>query len=310
VALQKARSLGKGVFTEMGPDSEDGLCEFLKDKCEAWISSLANYKNLADTGIYPGQREIGDGLSTLNSLLVADESAEFISTFLESTVELHDLSDAFHDIDNFYRHQKPTWESLRNGCARFDLNRLELERHEQARTALHRMTQILTATSPYSLLHEAEGLVSTVDKINNALVTERRDNALARITDLQSRVVQAVERANGDDSLRRVCLLPLEVLRHSVESQESVAHIAEAVQESELALDVALEKTDAFMDSAGRGDESNTITRTAKQSKTINPASLMESRYLETPADIDDFLAALRRELEDALGKGERVRIR
>ncbi|MCY2973861.1 MAG: hypothetical protein NTW52_04245 [Planctomycetota bacterium] len=48
--LQQCRNLGKDVFSEMGPDSEDGLFEFLRGKSRDWQSSLSNYKSLADTG--------------------------------------------------------------------------------------------------------------------------------------------------------------------------------------------------------------------------------------------------------------------
>lgn len=185
--LQQCRNLGKEVFSEMGPDSEDGLFEFLKSKCKDWQSALSNYKSLADTGNYPGQAEITDGLSLIKALLAADESAKFIDRFMENKEPLLDLSDEFHDIDHFYRQQRPTWEKLRKAADRFGLNRMELERDQNAATALARMKDILTAPSPYKIVHEAEGLISTVEAINTGIVTKRRDEALARITNYTRR---------------------------------------------------------------------------------------------------------------------------
>ncbi len=43
-AIQKARALGKDVFSEMGPDGEDALFSFLTGKLKLWQSSLTNYK--------------------------------------------------------------------------------------------------------------------------------------------------------------------------------------------------------------------------------------------------------------------------
>ncbi|MGH9428076.1 MAG: BREX system P-loop protein BrxC, partial [Terriglobia bacterium] len=57
-ALQNARSLGKDVFHEMGPDGEDALFTFLQNKLKDWQSSLSSYKPLADTGTYPGKDDI------------------------------------------------------------------------------------------------------------------------------------------------------------------------------------------------------------------------------------------------------------
>ena len=85
------------------------------------------------------------------------------------------LSDNFHDLEHFYDHQKPTWDKLRKACDRFQLNRLELERDAKAAPALRRMQEILQAPSPYGIIKEAEGLIGTVEAVNTALVTERRE---------------------------------------------------------------------------------------------------------------------------------------
>ncbi len=47
-----------------------------------------------------------------------------------------------------------------------------------------------------------------------------------------------------------------------------------------------------------------------KPRKEIKPAMLVKSPYLETKDDIDDFLDALRQELEEAYARGERIQIR
>lgn len=309
--LQKCRNLGKDVFSEMGPDSEDGLFEFLKGKCDEWRSSLSNFKALADTGTYPGQTEISDGLSLIKAVMAADEPAKFIERFLENKGPLLDLSEAFHDIDNFYRLQRPTWEKLRKAFDRFGLNRMELERDQNACTALGRMKEILGAASPYKIVHEAENLISTVETINTGIITKRRDEALARINELHSQVIKEVESAHSDEGLRRACLGPLESLRNTVQRQESVAHIGQAVQEAERALDAALAEIEAFLkkkqEKKKDGGEPVVVVKPRKE---IKPAAFVKSPYLETQDDIDGFLDALRRELQDAFDRGERIQIR
>ena len=56
-----------------------------------------------------------------------------------------------------------------------------------------------------------------------------------------------MESAHGDEGLRKTCLRPLEALRETVQRQESVAHIAQAVQEAERALDTALSEIESFL---------------------------------------------------------------
>src|SRR5207249_1109521 len=64
-AIQTARSLGKDLFAEMGPDGEDGLMTFLQGKLRAWQLALQGYKQLAGTGSYPGEDEVTPGLTLI-----------------------------------------------------------------------------------------------------------------------------------------------------------------------------------------------------------------------------------------------------
>ncbi|MEI7686701.1 MAG: BREX system P-loop protein BrxC, partial [Planctomycetota bacterium] len=151
-AIQNARSLGKDLFAEMGPDGEDGLTTFLQTKLKGWQTALHGYKQLADTGNYPGGDEITQGLALTNPLIADKDSKKFIERFNSLKKDLLDLADQFHDLEHFYEHQKPTWEKLRKAHAAFQLNRLELEKDAQAGPALKRMQEILSAKSPYGLV--------------------------------------------------------------------------------------------------------------------------------------------------------------
>src|SRR5205823_5675585 len=56
-AIQDARSLGRELFHEMGPDGEDAVFSFLQNKLKSWQTSLSGYKPLADTGSYQARRK-------------------------------------------------------------------------------------------------------------------------------------------------------------------------------------------------------------------------------------------------------------
>ena len=58
------------------------------------------------------------------------------------------------------------WDKLRMASDRFRLNQMELERDDSAGPALRRMSEILSAANPYGLLKEAEGLIGTVNEVN------------------------------------------------------------------------------------------------------------------------------------------------
>jgi hypothetical protein len=315
--IQKARKLGKDVFSEIVPDGEEACVTFLKMKLRSWETSLAGYKPLAETGNYPGQQEIVDGLSVIRALLACDDNFKFLERFRERENDLLDLCDVFHDLEHFYEHQKPTWDKLRKACERFQLNQLGLEQDAKASSAMRRMREILQSPSPYGLIKEAEGLVGTVEEVNNALVSQRREEALAKVAKVGANLAKELDSVQADVKLRTGCLSSIETLRKQIEQQDSVAHIAQAEQEADRAFEAAMAKIE---ETAKKPEPVPTVKGenpppvppkpVIKPRCVIKPADLATSGYLETPDDVKTFLNQLRQRLEEAIAAGNRIQIK
>lgn len=311
-AIQDARMLGKELFHEMGPDGEDALFAFLQNKLKNWQSSLMSYRPLAETGDYPGRDQIADGVLAVRKLLASDNSYKFIQQLNEQKNELLDFADHFTNLEQFYEHQKPTWERLRKAYDRFQRNRLELERDAQAGVSLKRMQQILNASSPYSLIKDTEGLIAIVNAVNSARVAAARQQALAKIDGHLATVTRDIEAAKGDAGLRAACIRPLEELKGAVQLEESLAHITQIETEALKEFDLATSRIEESVRKATeqpkeKGEQPKPIL---KKKRVVEPAKLVASPYLETQADVEAFLKALRSELEQALTKDERIEIR
>lgn len=313
-ALQKARQLGQDVFSEMGPDNEDALCAFLKEKLRSWEIALNGFKPLADTGDYPGKEEISEALAVISPLLNSGETFKFIERFNLRKDELLDLSDEFHNLEQFYENQKPTWEKLRSAYRKFQLNRLELERSDQAAPGLRRMSEILAAPAPYGMIHEAEDLIRTVSDVNTALITDRRGQVVAKIEGHLSEISKEIDAAGGNADLQYACNGPLEKLLHQVQQEESLAHLIQAEQEAVGAFDAAMGRIEEFANqkvtpSPGVGDPS-TPKPPVKPRCIVKPVELASSTYMETAEEVETFLERLRQKLEKAIAEGQRIQIR
>ena len=308
--VKQARELGRDVFSEMGPDGEDALFEFLKGRLEGWRGKLIRYRDMADTGSYPGAGEIADGLSLVNALLVPGDSNTFLAQFIEHKNELLDLTEGFHDLEQFYEHQRPMWDKLRSASSKFELNQIELERNEPAGSALRRVNEILSAASPYRLIREAEGLISTVREVNEELLSVRRAQVLATINQQATDVGAEISTAGGDESLKTMCLTPLENLAKQVSAQDSLAHIGQAESESVRLKDEALTMVEQYLARKAKEGKTEQDKPVVKLRRIVSPVNLVKSPYLESQADVDAFLDDLRKELIDALTKNERIEIR
>ena len=247
MALQNARQLGQDLFSKMGPDNEDALFDFLQGQLKAWETALSTFKPLADTGNYPGKAEIEEALAVVKPLLACDESYKFIERFNQHKEDLLDLSDEFHNLEQFYDNQRPTWEKLRSAYQRFQLNRLELEQDKEAASSLRQMRVILKAPAPYAMLYEVEGIVRIVGEVNETLIQKCREKVTIRISAMLGEAGNELDAVSADGNLRTQCLKPLEQLLEQAQKQESIAHLNQSEQEAVKALDGAIEKIEVFL---------------------------------------------------------------
>jgi hypothetical protein len=317
-AIQNARSLGKELFAEMGPDGEDGLFSFLQTKLRSWHSSLTGYKQLADTKNYPGSEEIDAGVSVIAPLLADKDARKFIERFNTLKQDLLDVSDNFHDLEHFYEIQKSTWEKLRRAYDAFKLNQLDLERDPKAAPAMRRMHEILTAKSPYSLIKEVETLISTAQEINALLLQTKRTTAIQKIDSQIESLRKDIDAAKGPATLVTACLAPLERLRDRVNTEQSLAHISQLEAEATAEYDKAIDKFEAFCTPPApqpdkvkeETDAAKPIAPVVRKQRVVKPADLMTKSHLETAEDVTEFLNALKEQLNSAISNNARIQIR
>ena len=305
-AMQNARTLGKDLFHEMGPEGEDALFGFLKEKLGLWKLALDSFKPLADTGNYPGKAQVDDGLATVRKLLSFDDSYKFIEHFNSRKDALKDLSDDFHDLQNFYDHQKPTWEKLRKGFDKFQLNRMELAQDARAQMALRRMQEILNAPNPYPLIREADNLLTTVGGINATLINAQRERTGQKIDAHLATLTADLQASLVDTNFRTECLQPLQNLRSRIATEESLAHISQGETEALKSYDAAVQRLEQFV----APPEITHPQPAVKPRRIVEPAKLVKASYLETKEEVESFMDTLRQELETALANNERIQIR
>ena len=303
--LQDARNLGRTLFSQMGPDSEDGLHDFLRSHFQAMRTSLVTYKALADTRNYPGADEITNALSIVGAVLAQTESGVFLERFLENKTALEDLHDEFHDINHFYTHQRTAWDKLKKAADRFQLNKDELDTTPEACGAFARIKEIILAVCPYKLVHEAEGLIEKVELVNSRVIAKAREDAGNKIRLVYEQLSTELQKINADGGLQKACVAPLDTIREAINRHTSVAHILQACGHAGPAMEAALLKIEEYL-RAKKPDEQKLVSKPRKE---IRPADFVKTACIETEEDIKAFLDALRVELQASLHRGERIRI-
>lgn len=305
--LKKARTIGKDIFHVIGPDSEDQLNKFLRDNIVQWQENLNSYKHFAQTGKYPGATEITTGLKLILKLQGIHDSYEFFDAFNKAKDDLLDLSDDMQELNGFYTTQKPAWDKLQAAMdGIFKANRQELEKDSEAKKALARMGEILTASRPYGMIKEVEGLITTVSAVNTACVAKERSQLLVKLEEKISVVSESLETYKASADQRNQALKPLQDIKKQVQEESSIPNMHYQLNQADEAVDTAIEALDKSVEPPKPG----VIPQPAKQVKYVSAANCSPKSFIETEQDANDYLDTLRKEIMTAVQNNMRVRIK
>jgi hypothetical protein len=303
--IEKARKLCQELFGKVGPEALDDLERTIRGELERWHKELGKYQQLAQTGNYPGGKEIEVGLDTILKVQGVRNTFEFISRFNEKREDLLDTCDDIHELLDFYTNQKPTWERLLKSLGEFKKNQAALYKDADAEPALKQLNSIAEAPAPYGMLKDVDLLVSTVSTVNEQLVAEKRKKALLDLDARIATVTKELDAMAADDDFRNHVLYPFQQVKQQVAGETSIPDISYQIEESEQAVEDALDQIERKKTPVDSGKPD----KPAKKTKAFKATSVASKAYLESPEDVDSYVEALRKTLLDELKEDVRIRL-
>jgi hypothetical protein len=307
--IKSAQALGKDLWGQIFPDEEDALFRSLQGQLLTWDESLGGYETLANMG-YPGSEEIQDARQALRPLVGEKNSLQFLKRFVENKNALLDLEEDYQDLSHFYTHQRPSWEQLRFTVQDLGQNRLQLESHPEAGAALSQMEAILKAKRPYGSLNQVSALKASASAYNTQLVTDARQGAMTTLQTYLDQIEAEVSRLALDGTVRSQAIAALERLMKEVEQSSSIAHIRQAQTQGESAFDQGMGIIERAVMPPDKKETDISPKPQLKPRRLVEVKSLCPEGFIESQEQIEQFLMALRQELETAIATGERVQIK
>ena len=327
--------------------AEKELFEFYTQHLNQWLNNLKSYKSKTDVGRFPGKSTIEQSMLSLERLLSNDDSFDFFKTVVDNKGDYLDLEEDYGDIHEFFSNQLHTWQQLQQALRHFEKNKPALDKDAKAKAALAEMQSIETAQAPYNLLHKVAGLVSTVEAVNEAILTEKRTHALARVDDSIKQLESEIEKSGiATPELSNKLLRPLQLVKADLETETSISQIYmyqtqtakerfdDGLYQLEQAVQQAIEKQRQEQEQLRKKQEAEKATGdypaptkptpmpVKEPVAVVKPKPIVEvtsasvfnkvscNVYLESQSDIDRFVEALKAELQAEVHAGKRVRIR
>lgn len=326
--IQAVRILARDLFTVAAPDGEDELHTWLRSRFDEQSRHLDQWSALATTGNYPGADDIADLQGVLKKLLANRDSYTFLEHMKANSDDLTDAGDRYQRLETFYTQQRPQWEALRSAYRNeFEPNAFFLGRDADATAALSTVRAILNDPRPYGRIKESAPLIATLRTCNDAVIAERRADALAKV-DPQIETIKADLAGIGVEAeFSNQCLKPIQDIRKRIETETRTGQMSNLVTEAAEAAEVAHAAIEKAVEAAKKAVEASTPEPEPTVAKPASPqpkvkapenfkprrqisAKLPASKpYLETKEDVDDYLAALRKQLEEAIANNARIEI-
>ncbi len=321
--IKRARELYKDLFSKIGREDEDGLVADYREHLILWQSRLKEHVQLANTRHHPGKAVIDQTLQSIAKQLAIRDPFEFIEGALSQKDEWLDAAEDIHDVISFYTTQLNTWRHMLEALLRFEPNRPALSKESVAANALQQLEAIRDNANPYQQVNQIEPLIQAVEAVNARLVETKREHALLLLQKKIAEVIQTLDQVEAKPELRNRALFQLQQIKLDIAAQTSIPQIHYLQEQSGNALDSAMDMIADALKAAKPPlavkavDDKTTVIHidatpaaiTPKPAKVIRAADYSSKSYLETEAEVDDYLAKLRAELIAALKAGQRARI-
>lgn len=346
--LKQARQLTQSLFSSMGPVTEKELFEFYWLQLSKWLANLKSYQSKVDVGRFPAHTTttITQLMLTLERLLNHNESFDFFKQVIDKKNDYLELEEDYRDIHEFFSQQISTWHALQQALREFEPNRQLLKQDPTASAALSSLQSIESNPAPYGMLNQVSTLVNTVKVVNQRLLAERRAAAVLQVDARIKQLNVGIDKSGVRSAeLSNRLLRPLQLLKTDIDTATSVAEIRmlqaetldakfdEAVDQLELVMQTEQERIaraeqaafDAAQAAAAAELSGQTtvvvppkvqppvVTKT-KPVVEVNAAEIYsktcQGLYLDSDAAVEQFVDALKAELQRLVGNQNRVRIR
>ena len=300
-SLQKARMACKGLTGNMGPDTDDEFCDFMKVAIKDRLENLNIYKSKIEAhSSYPGIKFINQYQPILYQLIKLEDASEFIIKVVSFSDDLADFADGYDELNDFYTNQISNWNYIEKCADEFETNAYTLNKTE-AKADLIRLNEILEAENPYALILEAKDIIDRVSIVQEKELKKYRAEAEKAIDDRIELIKEALKNASASADVSNACLLQIQRLRKQVEEEKQFLRLdGEYTKRADDCLADAMEKI----------KETTKKPDVVPQQTSIDVKKCMKKPFLKTKSDVAEFLKALEKDLNEAIENNQYIQIK
>lgn len=288
--IKKARDfLGEYFNCGLGaiPDTENELITYIIDKFTQQRDSLNRLlsEQYAKHN-YPGKAIVEQGVKLCNDLLMhKNDSIALLEQAVKMQDDFLDNAEDIADVLTFFRVQKQIFDKAQEKLDAVSAEKEYFSAEQTALTALSKMREILTNAKPYRRISELPELTQSIQEVYDRLLNDKREEVYAEIRAAMGEIHQTAS-IEQTDIVRRADA-ELEDKKKSAEQSEKLTALdAMKIQIANI---------------RQRYLQKLVTVEPSVDMVTMNRSTVCHTMKLQSEADIDSYLAEIKKTLMERL---------
>ena len=307
--LTKVRDLHKEIFGTAIVGDEDAVRAAIRSGSTMRVQKLTDWKRDIEAQGYPGAGLVRSGLEIFQPFVGQISNSALLTDFNSAGENLLAFKLKYKSLENFFANQRSIWDDMTALKAEARENEFELRKSESANGALTRIGNIFALEHPYQEIANAKRDVESVRLVLDKLAEDRREGVLAVIDKEIAALKGDIATSGAPGDISNACLTPLQNLRKVVESSSNIPFIHKSQSDADgLTLDAEDRLKDWIKQQGGTGQGAQDSESGLRPKTRINLSDIVsEGGVIETREELEQLVGAIRRSVEPALSRGERV---
>lgn len=303
--MKRAKEFLREYFDVMDvPDDEDGLVRFIKEKFEAQREHYQElYSRYDSEHNYPDKKLVADSVSLMQDILSqAKDNSALIDKLLDRDNDLLDDKDDMQNVESFFKNQVTVFDAATKFEADLRNDVDYISANEEANKALNRIRAIVkvnqSAESIYRSIPELNGLISTVKNVHDEMLEEKRAELMEIVRLCMAEVHQLSSHNITVKNISETADTFFTQRKNEIESCKSLALLDGMVQRILKYKDETVSRMEALCRPTPAEPKPTEPETKKKVYKPVMRQILFPAKKLETKADIDEYVAKIKQNLE------------
>lgn len=317
IKLKQAKEFLREYFDVMDiPDDEDGLVKFIKERFELQRNHYQELFNRYDsTHNYPDKQLVEKSIDLMQEILSqTKDNIALIDKLCSRANDLLDNKDDMQNVESFFKNQVVVFDAATQFEADLRNDIDYISENEEANKALNRIRAIVkvnqSAANIYRSIPELNGLISIVKNIHDEMLEKKRAELLEIVRQCMSAIHVLASRNLEVKSISDTADNYFAQRKNEISDSKSLALLDGMVQRILSYKDDTVSRMEAMSRPAPMQPTPPAPGAKKKVYKPVMRQLLFPAKKLESQADIDEYVAKVKEDLEKLIEGCDGVEIK